>query len=1782
MEEQENRLLRKKNHLEPLIGSAHNNPSNSLKKSSVMCRGQSCSTPRPQKGSLRNFHETASMTAIPPEGTVVPHLHLESIIAETSHSRRQGDVIAIEHKECYDFSKPHVSPMKQQLKKVDSKTRVFFPSKNLTRLSVEEIYAPTSRTLHRFRRSTSDLLSAGTTFLFKNEQMMASDPEKKSSHMTKMSVINIEGENGPKILEPLINKNITNSKMMRKNRPVPSDKPKPFVAAGCGKGIPGLSDLPIPQIGRLPPNIYTKQKNLGDRTPLTSKSLPCLSQEITPAIPKAALIHQAPKSCKIKISTKSQSTCNIIPKNTTDSQTHKFSSGSAASLVKPSRRPNVPNRSSGILRTPSRNSSAQIDEIHGETISVDPTETIRPPNDANVVSTNYSEHTARSSTASTVELIRSYGEHDLPSKVASEFPRNVERKSPEVRSSQIKNRNQQDVATKTARSRRTSSLAPLNTNNQNIKIVRSTNSTNKIDNKVTSSPKLVESEELSDASENDSSAGQSASHGRNPEPDAANKTIRSRRTSSLVRQNTSNPQMKKSGSTITQTKTVHQKTKLEASVRQSTAPEIYPEPDDVKRTIRSRHTDSRSHNTNVQQTNKVGSTIAVTKTIEPKVSPSPKVAASDTNLSTEQITAPEPDVTRKAMHSNSSTNLTTQNTNVQQRKRVESTITETETITPKTPSLKLAESEEDLSNQSEDDSSTELSTVREGYPEPECEAGPSKSPVESKEPPHFNLNDIDEVSYEIFTPEDPPDVSIPYNFANDFLEVFQNRLERAVVHIKYGTVTECMCSYEGPDKEYYPCLKHLDRHNVQFYAEACKVIEVFSERLSSNTEYNAAENFFKENYPNYYQNYILKYPHRITKEYLIKCAMSKHDFIKASKRVLKEEDLYVGFFKNEDIMGIKRNLIIGGGVKDVEKEFKISFKFIVKEYPSLFVQLIEKYEFIALAFEKLKMIQNRLALIEKATWSSNVLRELDEEYKIEEDPTEDIIVTRVNMEKQESATIGRKPRMADLTMLKSQGRIFKDSPTSRVRELSSHREPKSYIPRPDNVTRETTTRGVTSPTEELHVPPLQLDFSSTGQSNSRRRTFQRRQLYSTEQDDGFMTSPHAPSVRTDLGKLDSKTRTFFPSKTLTRPSVRDIYAPVPKKSLGNSNLLSSRTSIIISKNITASIPNRRSMHSEEKTIEKSENYNERSKRKVPELPNIKSVTSSRTTRTYRPIPMNKPKPFIAAGCGKGIPGLAALPRPEIGRLPLNLCIKQIKTADKAPFSSNSLPAIGGKSKAATPNTTLKHQTTRSLPKIGLPPNVSIKGMKGKGTPSLLSKSLPVIKEENLGPSLPKVVSSRQLCVALPIIKPSKQQSTESSISQYVNLQSGNKFTKKPDMAMSKTQKKSNVPSKLPVIQHLTKCYGKESSSDLIPINEENETCTSGKSLSVADPENFSTNNISDQLISETSNGSSIELHRSYGEHEISSEVLIAHGLETLPALDIEGIESTITSYDLSSRDSGRPEELSWRSEEDSFAELVIEADSSTTTSEDDSPMILSDFNEEVDYSTFSPINRPKTLLSYELMKESYQVNGGNILRTAVHIKYGSLVECQCYFNNPCLKHIDHEKLEFFYEADTVLLVLMENFGDQHKLRSARNFFKVNYPNYYQHYILKHPDHITNDYKMRHTKSKLNFIRACKRVLKEEDIFVELFESDEKIGNRRNLLISGNKENVEEEFITCLEFIVKEYPALFVQLLENLGFVALAFEKLLLYQNGLDIIQKTHWDPENLRELDEEFQIGEDV
>ncbi|XP_044765054.1 uncharacterized protein LOC123321483 isoform X2 [Coccinella septempunctata] len=212
-----------------------------------------------------------------------------------------------------------------------------------------------------------------------------------------------------------------------------------------------------------------------------------------------------------------------------------------------------------------------------------------------------------------------------------------------------------------------------------------------------------------------------------------------------------------------------------------------------------------------------------------------------------------------------------------------------------------------------------------------------------------------------------------------FKKLFENNLERAAVHMKYGSVTVCTCDQSGDGSDF--CEKHVDPTRLQYYQEVAEVMTFILSVRYEVPHYDKAEKMLEENYPFIYHGCILNKPNRLSMDYRVREVRCKAELVASCRRVLEEEELLAEFTQSEEIIGKKRDIRISGRMKDVDEDFELSYTFLFMEYPYLFIQLVQQIEFMPLAIERKIIGTRRQQIVDKANLPDDKLQEQEELYR---------------------------------------------------------------------------------------------------------------------------------------------------------------------------------------------------------------------------------------------------------------------------------------------------------------------------------------------------------------------------------------------------------------------------------------------------------------------------------------------------------------------------------------------------------------------------------------------------------------------------------------------------------------------------------------------------------------------------------------------------------------------------------------------------------------------------------
>ncbi|KAK9890422.1 hypothetical protein WA026_010511 [Henosepilachna vigintioctopunctata] len=245
---------------------------------------------------------------------------------------------------------------------------------------------------------------------------------------------------------------------------------------------------------------------------------------------------------------------------------------------------------------------------------------------------------------------------------------------------------------------------------------------------------------------------------------------------------------------------------------------------------------------------------------------------------------------------------------------------------------------------------------------------------------HQDAADEENITLEFFSvesPEEPVGVLIPYDVINQFAPECGDNIERTAVALKHGHLVDCTCRMKMRNQqEKPPCVRHILPKDLQFYNEASKVLEIISSPFGEENDrkISAIENNLARKYPNYYNNFVQKFNRQLSEDYRTKEQQSKLGVITSYQKLLAEENL----FSKRAKCPINKKENISGKMKNLEKDFHTACKTLKKDYPFLFVQLLQEYDFPSLALEKNVVEKNRMSLLDISQLGTQKLQEFEE------------------------------------------------------------------------------------------------------------------------------------------------------------------------------------------------------------------------------------------------------------------------------------------------------------------------------------------------------------------------------------------------------------------------------------------------------------------------------------------------------------------------------------------------------------------------------------------------------------------------------------------------------------------------------------------------------------------------------------------------------------------------------------------------------------------------------------
>ncbi|KAK9890420.1 hypothetical protein WA026_010509 [Henosepilachna vigintioctopunctata] len=201
------------------------------------------------------------------------------------------------------------------------------------------------------------------------------------------------------------------------------------------------------------------------------------------------------------------------------------------------------------------------------------------------------------------------------------------------------------------------------------------------------------------------------------------------------------------------------------------------------------------------------------------------------------------------------------------------------------------------------------------------------------------------------------------------------------------------------------------------------------------------------------------------------------------------------------------------------------------------------------------------------------------------------------------------------------------------------------------------------------------------------------------------------------------------------------------------------------------------------------------------------------------------------------------------------------------------------------------------------------------------------------------------------------------------------------------------------------------------------------------------------------------------------------------------------------------------------------------------------------------------IIPYDFLKIFMKDFDGNLEKAAVHVKYGKQIECTCFNSTrnmkSCMKHIETANLQFFDESVEMIQMFCNFRVDETEYFFAECSLRENCPNYYKNQIAKLPLYFSEEFLSKNTERRRQFIATFERILREEDLLLKSLEDELIIGRKRNIIATST----DADFNLAIDFMMKEYPALFVQIIKERKLDELSKEISLINANRKVIIEK---------------------
>lgn len=162
------------------------------------------------------------------------------------------------------------------------------------------------------------------------------------------------------------------------------------------------------------------------------------------------------------------------------------------------------------------------------------------------------------------------------------------------------------------------------------------------------------------------------------------------------------------------------------------------------------------------------------------------------------------------------------------------------------------------------------------------------------------------------------------------------------------------------------------------YKKACRIYKAFVNKPdpSERKAFQKSDYMLKVNFPHLWVHLNEKYPTFLPHEERSRENRVKEKVVESCNRILKEQRFFSQHYQMV-MRDIGENVKFSVDYRDLLKDFQMACEFLMKEYPTLFQHLMEKFGFEAFAIKRLDLDENRKRYMEYAKKTQDELQKLE-------------------------------------------------------------------------------------------------------------------------------------------------------------------------------------------------------------------------------------------------------------------------------------------------------------------------------------------------------------------------------------------------------------------------------------------------------------------------------------------------------------------------------------------------------------------------------------------------------------------------------------------------------------------------------------------------------------------------------------------------------------------------------------------------------------------------------------